>query len=283
MENSPDIGSRLLQLADRLLDQALLYAPKLLGSVALLLAGWILAKVLRAISHRLLQWLDRLLEKLLGEGRAARLRVGRSGAVLGNIVFWAVMLFFVTAATQVLGLDTFASWLTSVLEHLPTLVAGLLIVGAGYLLSRFVGDLILGASRLPHAQSAVAARTAQVAILTGAVLVGADQIGIRVTFLAIFVGAIAAALAGGAILAISTGARQHIANQIGARQIRQSLDVGQTIRIGGYEGRILEISARSVLLESGEGRVSLPGHMFSELPFVVLAGHPEESRDVGSR
>ena len=282
MENSPDIGSRLLQLAERLLDQALLYAPKLLGSVALLLAGWILAKLLRAISYRLLQWLDRLLERLLGEGRAARLRVGRSAAVLGNIVFWAVMLFFVTAATQVLGLDTFATWLTSVLEHLPMLVAGLLIVGAGYLLSRFVGDLILGASRLTHAQRAVAARTAQVAILTGAVLVGADQIGIRVTFLAIFVGAIAAALAGGAIVAISTGARQHIANQIGARQARQSLDIGQTIRIGGHEGRVLEIGGQSVLLESTEGRVSLPGHLFSELPFVVLADHPEESRDVGS-
>jgi hypothetical protein len=277
VENSQHIGERLLQLAAGLLDQALVYAPKLLGSVALLLAGWILAKLLRAISHRLLQWLDRLVERLLGEGRAARLRIGRSAAVLGNIVFWAVMLFFITASTQVLGLTTFATWLSGVLDHLPMLVAGLLIVIGGYFLSRFVADLILGASRLPIAQRAAAARSAQVAILAGALLVGADQIGIRVTFLAIFVGAIAAALAGGAIVAISAGARQHVANQIGARQVRQTFDVGQSIRIAGYEGRILEIGGQGVMLESSDGRVSLPGYLFTEQPVVLLIGPPEGS------
>ena len=37
----------------------------------------------------------------------------------------------------------------------------------------------------------------QVTILTGAILVGADQIGIRITFLAIFAASVGAVVAGG--------------------------------------------------------------------------------------
>ena len=70
------------------------------GALMLLLFGWVLAKLLRALSHRLLQWSDSALERLLGPGRAARLRVGRSAGLLGAVVFWAVMLFFVATATQ---------------------------------------------------------------------------------------------------------------------------------------------------------------------------------------
>lgn len=281
MNESLTVGDRLVELARLLIDRAMLYAPKVFGAVALLLVGWILAKVLRALSHRLLQWSDRLLERVLGEGRAARLRIGRSAEVLGNIIFWAVMLFFVTAATQVLGLTIFSAWLAGVLDHLPLVVAGFLIVLAGYLLSRFVADLILGAARLPQAQRTAAARAAQVAILAGALLVGADQIGIRVTFLAIFVGAIAAAVAGGAIVAVSLGGRQHVANLIGAQQARQSFEPGESIRVAGFEGRILEIGNQEVLLESRDGRVTLPGYLFSEQAVVLLAPADPEIRSDG--
>ena len=74
-----------------------------------------------------------------------------------------------------------------------------------------------------------------------AVLVGADQIGIRVTFLAIFVGIAAGAVAGGVIIAISLGARIHVANMIGAQEVADH-ELGQRIRVAGFEGRILELT-----------------------------------------
>lgn len=66
--------------------------------------------------------------------RQARWRIGSSAGLVGALVYWAVLLFFVAAATQPLGLQTFTDWLAKLLEQLPTLVAGLLIVVVGYLL-----------------------------------------------------------------------------------------------------------------------------------------------------
>lgn len=277
MSEATTLREQVLQMGEVVIHRITSFAPNLLGALLLLLVGWLLAKLLRALSHRLLQWSDRAFERLLGPERAVRLRVGRSAGLLGGVVFWAVMLFFVATATQLLGLDTFTAWLARVLDHLPMLLAGVLIIGGGYLLSHFVADLVHEASGLPVAQRGVAARAAQVTILTGAVLVGADQMGAKVTFLAIFVGAVAVAVAGGAVIAISLGARQHVANLIGAQQLRQSFAPGQTIRVGEIEGRILEINSQGALLESEQGRVSVPGHLFSVQPVVLLAAARTEA------
>jgi len=272
-----ELGGAIAGVSSAVMQSLVRYLPSVLGAVLLIVAGWLLAKLLRIIVSRGALALDTLVARLVSGTRGERPRVAASAAVLGTVVFWVVLLFFVTAATKVLGLETFTNWLASVLQYLPTLVAGTLIVAAGYLVSAFVRDLVMAtASRLEAAQRSLIARTAQVAILLTAILVGADQIGIKVTFLAIMVAAAAAAVVGSITIAVSLGARGYVANLIGAHYLRQSLEVGQRIRVSGHEGRILQLTALSVVLETSEGRVSLPGRVFNEEPIVILARDPND-------
>lgn len=278
MEQTLTTGERFTQLTGRFLDASVAHLPNIVGAVLLLLAGWLLATLLRGLVQRSLVLLDAATARVLGEGRAARLRLGRSSAVLGTLVFWSVLLFFITAAAQLLGLSIFAQWLARLIEYLPTLAAGLLIVIAGWLLSRFAADLIDStAAGLAPAQRAVVARAAQVTILAGAVLVGAEQVGIKVTFLALFAAALLFAIAGGVVVATSLGARTHVANLIGANSVRQSYTVGQRIRVGGHEGRILELASDRVVLETAQGRTALPGRVFSEEAVVALTEEPGDA------
>jgi hypothetical protein len=265
------LGEALATVGSTLLERIVAFVPSVIGAVLLLIVGWILARVLRILAVRAALLLDTLLARVSGPGGLERLRMGRAPAVFGTVVFWVVLLFFATAATQVLGLQTFTSWLARLIDYLPTLAAGVLIVVAGYVLSRFVSDLVRAtATRLDAAQRSVLARLTQIAILVGAVLVGADQIGIRVTFLAIFAAAAAAAVVGGLAIAVGLGARDHIANLIGAHHLRQAFAVGQTIRVAGHQGRVLEVTAAALILETEEGRVSLPGRVYSEQPIAVI-------------
>ncbi len=159
-----------------------------------------------------------------------------------------MLLFFLTAATQVLGLTTFTAWLGRLLDYLPTLAAGALIIAAGLLLSRFVGDLVFAAAQgVATGQRTALARLAQGATLAAAILVGADQLGIRVTWLAVLMLIILGCLLGGVALAVSLGARAFIASLIGAHYLRQSFQVGETIRVLGLEGRILAITASTIV------------------------------------
>jgi len=272
MDETKKLGDAVASSGAAIMDAVVTYLPSILGAVLLLLAGWILARLLRAVTVRSVLLLDTLLSRVTKTAGVERLRMARSSTVLGAVVFWVVLLFFVTAATHVLGLQSFTEWLARLLDYLPTLAAGLLIVIVGYVFSRFLADLVQAtATRLAPPQRNALARVAQGMVLITAVLVGADQIGIQVTFLAILVGTVVAAAVGGVTIAVSLGARDYVSNLIGAHYMRQAFDVGQRVRARGHEGRILEITVTSLVLETDEGRVAVPARVYHEEPIVLIA------------
>lgn len=263
-------------LAASVLDRAVEHAPAAAGAVVLLLAGWLLARILRAATARALMLLDAFGGRLL-HPEGGRPGFARSSESVGTIVFWVVLLFFITAATRVLGLDTFAVWLGRLLDYIPTLLTGALIVVAGWLLSRFIGDMAMAATgRLEVASRQLLARVAQVTVLMVAILVGADQVGVRITVLVVLVAAVALTVVGGATAAISLGARSYVANLIGAHCLRQTFEVGQRIRVAGFEGRVLDVSTTAVVLETADGRVNLPGQLYNSEPIVLLEQGPSD-------
>ena len=254
------------------IDRLAFYLPNVLGAFLLLLVGWIIAHVLRAIAVRL---------TLLGERALARLSVGRgtfaarlpsaSAKIFGSVVFWVVVLFFLTAATQVLGLNTFSTWLSRVVDYLPTVFVGALIIIAGFLVSKLAREIVeAAASSAGEKQRALIGRVVQVGILVTAILVGAEQVGIKVTFLVILAAAVGISLVGAVALAISLGAREYVANLIGAHYLRQRYSIGQHVRVAGYDGRILEQTETAVILETAEGRASIPAKVFNEQTIVLV-------------
>ena len=268
-----NLGEALAAASSGIIENIASYLPSVLGALLLLLVGLLLARVLRALTVRAVLLAETLIARLSTQAEHGEpLRMRRASAVIGTIVFWSALLVFVTAATHVLQLTVFTDWLARLVGYLPTLAAGILIVVAGYLLSRFVADLILATShRLDAPQRALLARVVQVTILTGTILVGADQIGIKITFLAIFFAAVAAIVGGGIALAVGFGARDYVANLIGAHHLRQAFAVGQVIQASGHQGRVLEITATSIVLETADGRVNLPGRIYNEGPIAVIA------------
>lgn len=265
-------GDAVVNATSTMLERLASYLPSFVAAILLVLVGWILARMMRALAIRAALLVDTMLPRLGLPASVSRLRTARGSAVAGGVMFWVVLLFFVTAATQVLGLQAFTDWLAKLIDYLPTLAAGLLILAAGWLMSGFAADLVQATAKgLEPGQRDVLARIVRVSILVGAILVGADQIGIRITFLAIFVGAVAVTVGGGLALAVGLGAREHVANLIAAHQLRQAFAVGQILRIGEHEGRLLEVTATGVIIETTEGRVLLPARMFNVNPVTVVS------------
>lgn len=252
--------------------------PNLIGALLLLLAGWLIGKLLRALTIRLIRLLDDTIRRLSARYGNRPGILSASADVLGSIVFWATILFFLTAATQVLGLDAFLSWLNRVVAYLPTLLTGGLIVLAGFLLSALVRDVVTTTAPVGDSQRALLGRVSQLVILVTAVVIGADQIGIKVTFLVIMVTVLASAMLGGLALALSLGARTYVSNLIGAHYLQQQFRVGQMVRTGNYEGRILEFTATAIVLETADGRVNLPAKLYHEEPIVLLMGGQDGAR-----
>lgn len=248
------------------------FLPKLLGAALLMLAGWVAARILRQLSIRLLNLIDRAWYRWV-------LRAGVVPSrhppveVVGGIVFWAVILFVVTMAADLLGLTVFAHWLGRLVEYLPTLFAGGLIVLAGVLVSGVARDLVTTASASAGmSQGPILGRAVQFSVLAAALVIGADQVGINTTFLVVLTGIVFGSIAVALAVAFGLGARTHVANLIAARQVAQLYQVGDRVRIGEWQGAIADIGAAGVVLEYEGGRIAVPAAQFLEQASVLVLG-----------
>lgn len=261
------LQNAISQVASRIAE----YLPNILGAIGLLLLGWLVARLLRGLAIKAMHVLELLLHRL-SRGQSARTIPSSSIEVVAGILFWVVILFFAAAATHVLGLGAFSSWLQGLVTYLPTLMAGALIIIAGALLAGLARDLAVASlAAFPENQRALLGRIAQGTVLVTAVAVGADQIGVRITFLVIVAAVIMSAVVGGIALAVSLGSRAYVANLIGAHHLRQAFGIGQRVRIGELEGTILELTAVSIVLETEQGRVNVPAKVYNEAPIVLIA------------
>lgn len=242
------------------------YLPNILAAIALLIGGWLLARVLCFACARLIRGLDNLLRRHGMERLMIRFGLDRSASdLIGSIVYWLVFLVFFAAATETLGLPVVAAWLGGVSTYLPrVLVAGLILL-AGFLAANIARDaLTTAASATGIAYSGLLGRMVYIAIVLIAVITGIDQIGIESRFLTATITIVIASVVGAAALAFGLGARTAVSNIIASHYIRQIYRVGHNVKIGEAQGKISEITNTVVIIENANDRMVVPAKEFSE-------------------
>ena len=242
--------------------QVIEYAPQLLGAILLLAIGWLIAHLLRLATRKLVQGLDSIFLKVSRQDSARQEKLKQSYAViLGQIVFWAVLLFFVAASANLLGWEMFTGWMEGVVSFLPSLVTGLLIILAGFLISNAVRTTILYTS---VSQAPILARISQIIILVSAVIIGIELIGLSMYFLTTAIIVVVGILLAGAALAFGLGAKTLVANIVGIQYLKKQYRIGNRLEIGNQLGDILEITQTNVILDTEQGKAVVPGKWFHE-------------------
>jgi hypothetical protein len=197
---------------------------------------------------------------------------------LGENAFWLIVLVTVTIASGVAGLSAISEWLDRITAHLPSLIAGVTIVVVGYFLGVYVREQVAPQTTARTSrQSLFLGRVAQGFVVSTALIVGLDQIGIDVALLiALWVACVAALLIGLAV-AFALGARSHVSNLIGVRAARRHISAGVRIRINEIEGEILEITPTQIALDTDQGKTLVPGRFIDEHLITIMA--PDNDRD----
>lgn len=272
MEKVFDWSAPIVAAWSSMVQKLLEFLPQLVGAIVILVVGWLVAKAVRALTVRLVKSFDRVSNFVgLGDVVGAKNINESFVTILGNVIFWLVILFFVTAASNLIGLNMFAGWLDRLIGHLPNILSGALIILAGIVFGNLVNDATrTAASSLPSRQRVLLARTAQAFTVITMIVIGVDQIGIDITVLITIFAIVIGALLGGVAFAFSLGSRTLVSNLLGARYLNKDYRVGEAIRIGGLEGTILEISSIAVVLETDAGKATIPAKVFSEESSLLL-------------
>ena len=195
-------------------------------------------------------------------------------AVMGDFNNTFAVRLLAVNALRILGGPLFARWTDNLLGYLPQAIGGVVIIVLSLIggsLSRHI--LEQASDSLGVGQSSLLGRLAQGVIVITGVVIGIDQFGVNIEFLIQIATVTAGAVFGGIALVFALGTRQHLANLIGAHYVRKHYAPGDHIKVGAFEGRIVEISDGCVFLETAQGDVSVPAQNFSQEPFVKLRSH----------
>ena len=191
-------------LAERLeegIRQIVMFLPRLLAALGILMAGFAIAKMVErgtdAALHRI--GFDRWMRE--GGVSEALERAGTRldpSTVLAKLVFWTVMLLVILLAADALGIQAVNALFGELVAYIPSVIAAVIVLVLGILIGEFVKDLVLAsAGGLPGGTTL--ARAAKASVIMLAVFMALDQLEIAqdivlVSFIAV-VGA--AALAAG--------------------------------------------------------------------------------------
>lgn len=251
--------------------------PQIVGALLLLLLGLFVANIMRILAHKAMNGFDVVLDKFGASTTATHLRGAprKSNAnIVSKIVFWSVLLFFITAASNVLGWALFAGWMDSVIRHLPNLIMGLAIILAGFVAGGSTREAVQGIALKSNMVNAeMLALSFQVVVVLTAVIIGVEQMGVNVGFLTMLIAIIAGIILAGACLAFGLGAQTLVANIIGAQFVKKHCQIGELLHIAGQEGTILEITQTAIVLETSKGRCIVPAKLFQREVSAVEGGN----------
>lgn len=245
---------------------------RLVTAVVLLAIGLLLAFLLRILAVRVVAAFERALPgPAFRTSFAGVARERRIADIVGSVVSWAVLLFFVATAANALGLALLSTVVSSLSVFVPRVFAAVLIIVAGLVMGHLARAAVAAtAAGAGTSFGAGLGQVVRIAIVTAAVLIAVAELGVDIALLTAMFSVALAALLGGFALAFGLGARTAISNIIGSHYLRQTFEVGQTVRIGGVEGTIAELSATSVILDAPEGRTIVPAKQFGEMPSTLL-------------
>ncbi|MBL7261935.1 mechanosensitive ion channel family protein [Paractinoplanes lichenicola] len=181
----------------------LLFVPTALAFAAILLIGYLIARLLRTAATRALHkaGLDRAAQR----GAAARLFTRMSASELtGKLLFYGILLFALQVAFGLWGPNPVSDLLTSLIAWLPRLFVAIVLIVVAAAVARAAQDLIGGAlSSLPY--GGLLARSVSVVIVALGVIAALDQVRIATSVTQPVLIAVLATIAGVVIVGVGGG------------------------------------------------------------------------------
>lgn len=251
-----------------ILRDILAWLPNLGVALILILAGWIVGRLIQAILAGLLRrlGLDRLAQRAGASQMLERLGMGSSAVdVLARVVFWLILLVFLLAATESLGLEGVVQTLGGLIDFLPSVLAAALILLFGGLLARLVGEALGALAE----QSGIQAGTAlgslvRYALLAFVVILALQQLGVETSLLTTTTVALIGAAALALAVAFGFGSRDIARNIMAGFHVREEFTVGQVLTVAGHQGQLVHVGPVKSRLKTETGHLSLPNSVLAE-------------------
>ena len=243
------------------------FLPQLLAAALIMLAGYVLARVVRTLLRRVL---GAVAVDKAGDALGLNDYLDRAGmdvrlsVLIANVVFWVLLLVFMISALESLGLPRLSATLDAVLLYLPRAFAALLILIVGLFAAGLVRDLVRGAAAgvgLDYANAL--ATVAYVLLLIIIITLAIGQLDLETQILNQVISILVLSVGAATALAFGLGARDVAANILAGTYVRELYEQGDRIRFQDIEGEIAYVGAIKTVVRCEDRDASIPNSVMA--------------------
>jgi small-conductance mechanosensitive channel len=186
------------------------FIPNLLIALVIILLGWLIGVLLGRVVSQIIKAI-KIDDALRRAGVEEFLNRGglnlNSGAFLGGLVRWFVIIAFLIASFEVLGLYQVTGFLRDILNYLPQVIVAVLILIAAGIVADAMKKIVLSSAKTAELSAApFLATVTKWVIWVFAILVALSQLGIAAGFIQTVFTGLVVALSLGIGLAFAPGA-----------------------------------------------------------------------------
>ncbi|MBC7775811.1 MAG: mechanosensitive ion channel [Phycisphaerae bacterium] len=247
----------------QLIAQFSVFFPKFIGALTILFVGWLVSRTVGKILSKVLAKIgvDRLAEMFDDIDLVQRTGVlkDKLSAIIAKIVYYMMMLIFIIAATETLGVQAITQLFTDLMNYLPSLLTASVV----FMLGLFLADMVQGAvvtlcQSLGVASAKMIGSIVFYFLFVTVAVTALTQAKINTEFisssLVMLIGAGALAFAFGYGLASKDLVSNYLASYYNKNKVR----VGDDVRIIGERGKVVLIDSTSIILQTSERAIIVP-------------------------
>ena len=271
----PNITQILINTFQTLIAQFINFVPKFIGAGVVLGIGVLVAKLLSAFVQRVLKGagFDRFGDKLNEIDLIRQLQTEiKLSEIVSKVLYYFILLVFITAATETLGIAAITGMVTSLVNFVPKLIAAAIMLQVGVLVADVLkqGVVSLCAS-FGISSGRLLGMVVFFFFLIITIISALGQAGINTELLEssfnLLIGAVFLAFAVGYGLA----SRDVMANILSSFYSKDKFKEGQTIQIEGIIGQIIQVDSTSLTLQTGESTTTIPMQLLQTKTVEFLA------------
>lgn len=189
--------------------------PNIFIAIVVFIVGWVLAAAIGKTIKEIvdLTKIDNVLTKFKVDQVVSRFGVRlHTGQFIGTLVKWFLIIAFLLAASDILGLSAVSQFLNNILLYIPNVIIAAVVLLVAAIVANFLQKLVVSSASAAHLTAAnFAGVVTKWAILIVGFLIAVEQLGIGQAYLGtLYTGIVAMlALAGG--LAFGLGGKEQAA------------------------------------------------------------------------
>jgi len=262
MDRVPAFIDILINTFTTLINQFIDFVPRIIGAAFIMAIGFGVAKAIALLISKLLErvGINRIGDRLTEIDFIKRLKTEiKLSEIVSKVIYYFVLLIFLMAATETLGVSAITAMVKSLVDFIPRLIAAAIMLQVGVLVADALkGAVITLCQSFNIASGRLLGMIVFFFFLIITLISALGQAGINTELLESSFNL----LIGGIIFAFAVGygmaSRDVMANILSSFYSKNRFYEGQVIRVGDTKGTIIHMDNTSITLQTGDTTTIIP-------------------------